>query len=648
MSNPITTDTKSVSKDLFPEALSDKLKLPSADGRLHYLGCVARGELPAMLVISGLPGAGKTTIFNFLQQDPSKTYTATTRYMPRERRPNDTVGDQPWRFEQDGTTGADLTGPESVIFSNVKYKGYYGFTGGDIVKALNRGEIPVMLVTSYIEMTQLAEALHNMLPVAPLVTLRVEVPQDILPGRIISRVGAHPEEHTERIEKLGSLVRADMLQTPLLHKVYDTRVVWNVTEKEAVENGYFSGQVRGLTPDALAAMMVEATVNAQTRAMNEAKDILTRRKLEYGHPSVPNCITEILDQVLLPAAAECLSAGAIARGESAIVIKAGLAAAIYLEGKGRPVSPDIDWTLVESPGAKVQMEVLMEKLCNNIPVWIDGKDKAVYHCEGIKGEAKAKDGTNVELDALLITRAQPDPKGFCFVCTHDEHDLFHRRTVETPAGYLFGMVPPEQLCVEKLLAGRGPEINKFDLFDASGLLAKYHLNPNLVKKMVEMQRFDNDLDADASKVIKAEKCILSNELLSQIGITEPVMQHIAHSMGALVDDEWAPYPSEERTLSMTALKQLAFLSSVERSLKRVEAIMHDQVFAVGEEHVSIGERFGRDAVLAGVSRLRAQVMLHAGYSIGMNDTFVQRALGSEEDRAEFFQHLDNQRKLLTK
>ncbi|MEI6518282.1 MAG: hypothetical protein WCN89_06280, partial [bacterium] len=122
----------------------------------------------------------------------------------------------------------------------------------------------------------------------------------------------------------------------------------------------------------------------------------------------------------------------------------------------------------------------------------------------------------------------------------------------------------------------------------------------------------------------------------------------AHSMGALVDDEWTPYPSEERTLSMKALKQLAFLSSVERSLKRVEAIMHDQVFAVGEEHVSIGERFGKDAVLAGVSRLRAQVMLHAGYSIGMNDTFVQRALGSEGDRAEFFQHLDNQRKLLTK
>lgn len=648
MSNAVkVTDGRSVSSPLPSNEVSTEVKLPSADARTKYLEHVARGEVPPMLVVSGLPGAGKTTILNFLQQQGEESYAPVTRFMPRDRRTSDTVGDKPWNNNTEVASGQDLGDPKSIIFSNIKYQGYYGFPGATIVQAINRGEVPVMLVTSYVEMVQLAEALHNTIPVAPLVTVRMEVPQEVLPGRIIRRAGAHPDEHKERIERLGGLVRADLLQTPLLHKVYGTRVVWNVKQDEVKEYGYFSGQIQSLTPEALSAMIVEASVDAKARSMSEARDILTRRKLQYGSLSVPNCITDVLDRVLLPAAAQRLSPEGTSAGESALVIKAGLAAAIYLGDKGRPVSPDIDYTLAEAPGTKKQMELLMEALCPVMPEWTDGKNKAVYHCEGLKGEAKAEDGTNVELDAILITRVQPDPKGFVFVCTHDEHDLFHRRTVETPAGYLFGMVPPEQLCVEKLLAGRGPDINKFDLFDASGLLAMYHLNPNLVKKMIEMQRFDESLDADALKVLTDNKWHLTDEVMARIGITEPEMQSIARSLGQLKDDEWAPYPSEERVLSMTALKQLAFCSSVERSLKRIETIMGDRVFSVGSEKAAIGERFGVDAVLAGVSRLRAQMMLHAGYYVGMNDTFVRRALTTDGERKAFFKHLSSQRARLS-
>ena len=635
-------------KEVDPQSQACGVRLPGQANREAYLRSLAAGTVPPMVVMSGLPGAGKTTALQFLQQEGSATYTPVTRYMPRDRRPSDTAGDKPWSFDKNAAPGEDPTAPGSVIFSNVKYKGYYGFPGRDIVNAIDKGEIPVMLVTSYVEMVQLSEALHNLVPAAPLVSLRLEVPQEVLPGRILRRVGADATEHQERIERLDGLVKADRLQTPLLNKVHDTRVIWNLKPSEIAEHGYFGSQIKALTPDALAAMLVEAKVDAVARAQREAQDILTPRPLTYDSAVVPASITDVLDRVLLPAAAARLADGALGQGESPLVLKAGLAAAIYLGDKGRVVSPDIDFVLPENPRAKMQMEVLMESLSDQPVEWVDGKNKAVYHCEGIKGEAKANDGTNVELDALLSTRVQPDPKGFVFACTHDAHDLFYRRMVTTPAGNSVAMIPPEQLCVEKLIAGRGPDINKFDLFDASGLLATFHLNPNLVKKMIESQRFDEALDEDAARVISTAKRQISDEALTQLGITEPEVQAVVRSLGELVDDEWAEYPSETRVLTKSALKQFAFLSAVERSLKKVEAIMNDRVFSIAGEKVSIGERFGEDNVRAGIARLRAHVRLHSEFYAGTRDTFVRRALGKQEDETRFFQHLDSQRQRLSR
>jgi hypothetical protein len=646
-------DAQSIVQKESRQSVDDQLphggvNLPGRLTREDYLRSLAAGTIPPLVVMSGLPGAGKTTALQFLQQEGSATYTPVTRYMPRERRPSDTAGDKPWAFDNQSAPAEDSTGPKSVIFSNVKYKGYYGFPGRDIVNAIDKGEIPVMLVTSYVEMVQLSEALHNLVPGAPLVSVRLEVPQEVLPGRISRRVGADATEHQERIERLNGLVKADLLQTPLLHKVHDTRVIWNLKPSEIAEHGYFGSQIKALTPDALAAMLVEAKVEAIARAQREAQDILTPRVLTYESPVVPASLTDVLDRVLLPAAAERLAEGALGQGESPLVLKAGLAAAIYLGDKGRVVSPDIDFVLPENPGAKLQMEVLMESLSDKPVEWVDGKNKAVYHCEGIKGEAKASDGTNVELDALLTTRVQPDPKGFVFACTHDSHDLFYRRMVITPAGNAVAMIPPEQLCVEKLIAGRGPDINKFDLFDASGLLATFHLNPNLVKKMIELQRYDEALDEDAARVLADAKGQLSVEVLETLGITEPAVQDIVRSLGELVDDEWAEYPSETRCLTKSALKQFAFLSAVERSLKKVEAIMTDRVFLIAGEKVSIGERFGEDKVREGISRLRAHVRLHSDFYVGMQDTFVRRALGAEKDETRFFKHLESQRQRLSR
>ena len=636
--------------DAAPDDLGSfgETRISGRNARSDYLRSLVSEERPPLLVVSGLPGAGKTTLLQFLSHDRSNIFTPTTRYMPRDRRPSDTVGDAPWSLHDQSASGSDPAGPEAIIFSNVKYQGYYGFPGSDIAAAWNRGEVPVMLVTSYVEMVQLTEALHNLLPMAPIVTLRMEVPQEVLPRRIAGRAGAHPDEHRERISKLQDLARADMLQTPLLHKVYGSKVIWNLKPVEIEEFGYSPNQIQALCPDAVVAIMNDAAVRAKDRSAREARDVLWVRRLVYGDPVVPGAIIDVLDRILLPAAQEIVPRAESGRlDESALIVKAGLAAALYLGEKGRPVSPDIDYTLVESPQSKLLMEMLMERAAGAVPAWTDGKEKAVYHCDGLKGSGRADDGSLVELDAILTTRVQPDAAGFCFVITHDEQDLFHRRTVETPLGYRFGLVPPEQLCIEKLLAGRGPEIGKFDLFDASGLLSQYEMNPSIIKKMVEMQKFDPVLDADARRVIEADGGSLSDETLQRLGVTEPAIVSIVRTLGPLIADAAAPKPSEERTLSFSALKQFAFLSSVERSLKRIESMLSVEAFPIGAEHAAIGPRFGADDVLKGISRVRAQLLLHAGYYVGTNDTFVRRTLGSELETARFFSRLDDQRHRLT-
>jgi len=591
---------------------------------------------------------GKTTALKFLEDAGTDRLTAVTRYMPRDRRPSDTVGDKPWSFEPHSDEGRDPTGPGEIIFANVKYKGYYGFPGADIRRSLEQGASPVMLVTSYVEMTQLAEALHNSFPAVPIITVRLEVPQEVLPGRITRRVGADPREHEERIARLNDLVNADLLQTPLLHEVFGTRVIWNVRAEEVRSYGYFATQIPVLTGAGLAAMVAEARCEALERTQWEANDIVTPRPLTYSSAVVPAAVIDVLDDVLIPAAAERLCGeDDRAPGETPIILKAGLAAALYLGDKGRIVSPDIDFVLREHPHARRHFELLMEWLCDGPVAWTDGKSKAVYHCEGIKGVAAARDGTRVELDAHLATNVQPDPNGFVFQCRHDDNDLFHRRMVETPAGNRVAMVPPEQLCVEKLLAGRGPEIGKFDLFDASGLLALYRLNPHIIKKMVESQRFDEGVDAAAAAVVARWSAHPTDDDLRGLGITEPGIRLAALQMGPLVDDAAAEYPSERRALTLTALKQLAFLSAVERSLKKIETIMDAAVFAIGAERVSIGERFGDEDVRRGIAPLRAEVQLLAQFYVGMRDTFVRRPLTSEREERAFFRHLDEQRRRLT-
>lgn len=639
--------TESFTQDLSPRELKS---------RERYLEIIKNGEAPHIVIISGLPGAGKTTLYNFLKSDKDYEYIPAIRFMPRGNRPSDTAGDLPWplaesfsgsREEKISATSHPEYGPESVVFANHKYTGYYGFSGKDLLEQLQQKKTPVMFVTSYSEMTPLLEGLNSVLPLLPVVSLRMEVPHEILPGRLHQRAEAHPGEVQERVRKLDQLAREDLLQTPKLVNVYGTRVLWNVTPAEIQTYGYFPQQIQAVSEDGLKAMVAEARDTVVERSKRQAADILRVRELNYGSELIPDSLLEVMDRVLLPTAQRLGTAGEGTLADCSIIVKAGLAAAIYLEDDARVVSPDIDFTLPISERSHMQMEVLMEALGGGVlPDWDDGWNKAVYHCRGLKGSARSSDGTEVELDALLLTRVQPFENGFVFDFKHDEHDLFFRRTVRTPAGNTFPIVPPEQLAIEKLVAGRGPEINKFDLYDAAGVLSKYDLNPNLIRKLVEQQRFDLELDAAAAEAIEADDFLISVSLLEELGLQNTWTKEAALRLGELLEDDKHTLPSEKRVLTLTALKQFAFVDAVLRSLDKIEREMHTALYNRNGREVTLAEQFDAAAIQQGVSKLRSQMLLHVEYYVGAGDVYVNRHIEDSKRQQAFFSGLDAQRERL--
>jgi hypothetical protein len=177
------------------------------------------------------------------------------------------------------------------------------------------------------------------------------------------------------------------------------------------------------------------------------------------------------------------------------------------------------------------------------------------------------------------------------------------------------------------------------------------------------------IDRAVGEVLKRADYILSDEVLSSIGITEPFIQmcvarlveqngsaseHLKHeceggdvdlsSLGLQLPNGVEPW--ERKQLSLKSLKQLAFLNAVERSLCRIEAGLQENVFSVGGDLISIGGRFGESEVLEGVRRLRAQVNLLAEFHIGSVDSYVHRGTNQAEMR-QFFSRLPEQRSRLT-
>lgn len=563
----------------------------------------------------------------------------TERFMPRPRRGDDVESDRAWTVDRPTPEGErrvspNRNGSQSIVFSDHKYQGYYAFPGRDLVRLVREGEGATVIIGRCVEIPAFVEACQNLLPLTPVVPIRLDVPLQILASRLARRGEAYPGELHERISLLEGMHRDDRPQLEALTAVYGLTSLLSITKDEIRRFGYHREQIKDLNSEVSSLLLKEAIEHARKQAGTLAKDLLRERTIHYKHPYIPDALIDVLDNKLLPAAEKL---------GLKLALQAGLAVGIYLE-EARPISLDIDFTLCQTKKSGANLQALAKEITGkDLPVkatW----DKQVYHAEGVfSGAMSDKFQEHVELDGLVVTRLQSRNEGFCFEFGLDGLEYFHRRTVNLPSGRQIALIPPERIVLEKLAAGRGPEIHKFDLFDAAGLLAKLPVNPSLVRKMLESQRYMPEIDRDIAPMLANEVKLGTAGLLDALHIDHPKLREIALSMGGAITlplDHALPSP--DKNLTLDGLKKLALIHSVDRSLTRIAESL-DEEWKIGERTTTIAQHFGREAVLAGVEGLRQQLLYFAEFELGRNDIYVRRPSNASGYRAAFFSQLEAQR-----
>jgi hypothetical protein len=481
------------------------------------------------------------------------------------------------------------------------------------------------------------EGIRNIAPLTPIAVIRADVPLAVLSQRLSGRPEAFPGELEERIGKLEQMAHADRPQIAGLVEVFGLRSILNLSDAEVTSLGLSATQVQPASPEQLTEIVRRECDAARERTIAIAADLGKVRKLDYGHRYIPDALVDVLDNNL---AAKCDEQGFVP------CIKGGLAVGLYLE-ESRPVSLDIDFTGCEGPQLEERMGRLLEA-CSDVPAPVkDCWDKKIYHVRGFPGKAKSERfGLDVELDALAITRIQPNNKGFCYVFPFDAVEQFLRRTVVLPSGREVYLCAPEGVIVEKLCAGRSYDVGKFDLYDAAGMMATLPLDPANVRRLLECHYFDAELDKDAVDQLKLAHFRGVEHYAKHLGIESDEMREILNNLTPFSDDRLASGPSPVQALTLTSLKRLALVNQLLVSCDKIRSTLHSEV-EIGGVKTSIANRFGAENVIQGLNRLERQFRDYARFQLGRLDVYTKRNGTPDAELNQFFAGLEAQRDRFT-
>lgn len=177
-------------------------------------------------------------------------------------------------------------------------------------------------------------------------------------------------------------------------------------------------------------------------------------------------------------------------------ISASLLAREAWPGATRPLSRDLDFLVPDSP----DVIATLEKTYGGR--FIRNTKKAVF--QSYKLQSKAANG--VELDFIAESNVvHPDT---CFSMHLGELAKTHAST-ERFLGTEVRTLPPEMVVLQKLAAGRGTDLGKFDLTDAEAILASGRVNTDLASQIVQ------------EYVLSAEWPGLQSRLLSSLNRLAP-------------------------------------------------------------------------------------------------------------------------------
>ncbi len=632
-------------RSIIPRALDSHLQLKMA--RLTLLQALRDGDIGPVIVLSGGSGAGKSHLSGLLAE---LGCSLAERLISRPKRSCDPETDVCW-------SQAEKLGLGEVLLSYSKHNGHYGVPTATLKQVLSKNLGPVFIVGDLGKVSPYNHALDLAAPLVPRINVRLDVPEAVMAERLANKRGeSFSGEALQRTLQNRILSSWEHAQHRTIKELYELHVVMNLTADEHTRLGYADTQLRPLD-QALASELLKKFKDAAVwRSQLLATDLLTERCL-HSVRSIPAPVLEVLEMRIVPA----LESQKIQH----FAIKGGLAAAAYVDAENlryqvvieghrlkglveplpvkgsieRPVSLDIDWAIGTYAGESEHHIDLVRHLSRSEVSFKDFLGKPIFNSRKCNATVQASCGTEIELDAIALSRVRPASGPFCFEFPFDEYLAFHSRKVALGSTSEVCLVPPEMLIFEKLVAGRGAELGKLDLFDAVALLATQPINLDLFHHMVSIQQqlpgFDAMVDVPQPSTVEelcrvfagfaishAElKCALLSRCLA--GDAPPLTAHSLKALGGegggtgassaaqfAIDFEWTT-----DNLKRIALIDVA-LRNVDRCLKGI---------ASGDPQFSqVVDACGNEAVQERLRKLRDYFMYLGGYQIGRPDVFIRR------------------------
>lgn len=610
--------------------------------RREFLSRLIRQDIEPLVVLSGGSGSGKSYLITLLAGEGVEQ---AERLISRPRRDSDPPEDVSW--DQDNPRHQD----ENLLFHYLKYGHEYGYTFDSVGRAIAEGQPQAFIAGDVGKLFPFVKAIRDAFPGVPVITLRLEVPLKAMHHRLTNlRKEAFPGEADQRIKSNQAFREWEENQIKELKEFTDLHVVFNLSEEEHDRFGYSGTQIQALTGDVLSRLYTEFRNEAKKQSSYYAARLLESRDISHDRFMVPPALAEVFTTKLMPAA-EKLGVRPL--------IKGGLAVALYLHSTPtadeldatelpminsldslteamvplhapvRPVSLDIDWAFRQDE-TSIHLTLVQDLSDNDALEYKDAFDKPFFHSRKVSGGVSLESGQYVELDAISVSRVRQDENGFCFEFPIDPVVEFHRRQVNLPDGQAVSLVPPEYLVLEKFAAGRGANLDKMDLYDATALLVTQSLRVEILQRLIDIQKFDPAVDRKVTAFSERPELSEFASSLRGIGITDPHLvniitdrlftsflqgEEVATDAGKSIE----PVHSLPFDWSMDSLKRVALVDTLLRAIGKVEDTLH-MPYSFGDlELKSYVELLGEDSVTRSLQSMKRFLYHYAAFQAGRKD-----------------------------
>jgi guanylate kinase len=600
--------------------------------RKQHLESLIHNDNQGIIVITGLSGSGKDFFLSLLSE--RETATPVQRRSTREPRPNEP--------ESHHTVMQEAFDQNGFVLAYRKGGNMYGYHMQDILYAISNGSPAAVIIGDPGKVQPFVAGLSKTLPLTPHTIVHLSVDPKEITRRLQNRPASDPAESERRVEQNTRFRFVEREALFHIRSQHNALVLGRVDVSEKVPTAMVLGKSMTLS-DAIE-LIVGELKGSQARSAEVGRDLYYPKEIPSDMWSVPSVVSEGLTVI----------ARATKNISSPLLLKGGTAAVAYLVAQhqqensseprttsskktilqttpapevsaraARMISADIDFMIAENENHEsIVKEVIecIDTLSSNSDATVQLKtyyDKPIFKSTKASIEVTLTDLSLVSLDFIETSRVQPTGSPWTFSYKPSQHDNFMRRPLQVGDNTHICLLPPEALALEKFIAARGPELGKFDLWDAAAVICSQTVRTSSILEFLSQQTHDSQFDRAPSLYSKDE--ILGNpDLLAEFGIHDARTKHLIVNR---IDGKGTGIEDIGLCWSLDTIKQFALIESLSDGIEASIAC-RDLVFNLGADHQgSLGQIFGRDFVKEKLSALRELLFHLGGMHIGRTDLY---------------------------